>query len=176
MKQSAILFLIAWFVVGGYYLQTTIKPIRQLYELVDLPQDLKRPALNGADWLAYQQIKGVTAPNAKILALMPDALYFGKMHFFLYPRNITFLANPNGLSEAYKKDDYDVVYIFYPNSEEYYGAIIAFSFISNYDWSEENVHRQLAATLGEKVVGSQDDFKERLYQQSGNYVWFEKNL
>lgn len=169
-ESAFIKVFLAYAVLGAYLSYPLIKSVWHFSTYRDLPRDEKRITLFGTDAKAYEEIIASSPENATIIALMPDKLYWGKMHYFLYPRRITFTGNPNELPDLISQQQYDYLLLYYPVKTEWFGAIKGNAFAVDHDWSPENLYTQIKNALGEDRVGSFEDFKVTITSGSGNYL------
>lgn len=166
-----VVAVVVWVAVGLYWAREDLTFIWSLTKFHDLSEYDERLYLYGSDYVAIDYLAEKASESAQILALVPDASYFGKFHYFLYPRKITVVGDPAQLSTIAQSGDFDYLYVYYPPDDRYWGVIKAIGFQRDFGWTLEKVYRGLIGSLGEDIVGTPGAMMAKLSENYGNGLY-----
>jgi len=160
-----------WVILGVYFAREDSDFIWSLGSYSHLAHYDQEMYLYGSDYMAYDWLRQESSPSARILALIPDPYFYTKMHYFLYPRTIRAVGDPEALAADLKAHPADYLMTYLPPDERLWGAIVAFEYIKKYQWSEDKVYRGVLAALGQDKVGTEGAFLAKAAEFYGNIVY-----
>jgi hypothetical protein len=165
------LALMVWVVIGLWFARGDLEFIGSMGQFAKANQYDQRMYLFGADYQIYNGLRAYTPPNSRILALVPDSYYYAKMYYFLYPRTIDTVGDPEGLGTEIAKGTYDYVFVFNPPEEYYWGEVRTAAWRDTYNWDNHIIYQELITGLGEEAVGSEAAFMATLTDNFGNVIY-----
>lgn len=167
-----------WVVVVGIWVVGGLWLARSEFDLIpflplsgSLNAFDKRVYLFGSDYMAADYFLTDTPMDTQILALVPDPYNSAKLYYHIYPRGVEPVADPANLAKRAKERKYDYMMVYFPQQPYVWGFIVTDANMIKYKWTVDTVYQGAVSVVGEKVVGSLEQFAKQLEDNYGTIIY-----